>query len=57
MKGLSDMDKVIVTGGNESVYLDSATRSKLWALAEKKGIKRNELLKDIITEALKEAQS
>lgn len=45
-------DKTIITGGNESVYLDSATRSKLWALAEKKGIKRNELLKIIIMEAL-----
>ena len=41
------MDKVI-TGGNESTYLDGATRARLWALAERLGIKRNELVKDAI---------
>jgi len=47
------VDIKVITGGNESVYLDSITRSKLWKRAEKEGIKRNELLKNIITEALK----
>jgi predicted transcriptional regulator len=38
----------IITGGSESTYLDSATRTRLWALAERLGIKRNELVKDAI---------
>lgn len=40
------MDKI--TGGNETTYLDSDTRSRLWAWADRLGIKRNEIVRDAI---------
>ena len=38
----------IITAGSEHVYLDSETRSKIWALAEARGVARNQIIKEAV---------